>query len=165
MSTATSPGSRLVLGLRRLEPEVVRVDPVPAPLLFPRAIHLDNLHAECLASWARQVRDAVEPSLVIDAAGRVAAVSSSAAALLSVDTVAAIGARLLDLLVLVDFTESGVPLLDPEMSAPPLRALRSGRLTRALVRLRLPLGSLATYDMVGVPLAHGAGAVAFLTEV
>jgi hypothetical protein len=165
MSTATAPGSRLVLGLRRLEPEVARVDPPPAPLHFPRSVHLDNLPAECLASWARQVRDAVEPSLVIDAAGRVAALSPSAAVLLCVDPVAALGERLLDLLVLVDFTETGVPLLDPEMHAPPLRALRSGRLTRALVRLRLPLGSLATYDMVGVPLAHGAGAVAFLTEV
>lgn len=169
MSTATAQGSRLVLGLRRLTPEValdiVPADPVPAPLHFPRTEQVDSRPAECLASWARQVRDAVEPSFVIDADARVAAMSPGAGALLGLNPVAAVGSRLLDLLVLVDFTETGVPLRDPEMSAPPLRALRSGRLTRALVRLRLPLGSLPTYDVVGIPLAHGAGAVAFLTEV
>lgn len=166
MSTATA-GSRLVLGLHRLAD-------LPQQ---PQALHLDAAHlnghsnghsapaAEHLASWARQVREAVEPSLVVDADGRIAAVSPGAAVLLGVDPAACTGVRLLDLVVMVDFTQTGVPLVDAEMSAPPLRALRSGRMSRGLVRLRLPRGTMPTYDVVGVPLAHGAGALAFFTEV
>ena len=174
MSTATV-GSRLVLGLHRLE-QVVPVDAPAAPRPLPRTMpsaadrlssngSVDARATECLASWAIQVRDAVEPSLVVDADGRVAAVSAGAGVLLGIDVSTCVGARLLDLVVLVDFTETGVPLLDPEMSAPPLRALRSGRMSRGLMRLRLPRGGMPTYDVVGVPLAHGAGALAFLTEV
>lgn len=179
MSTATV-GSRLVLGLHRLEtlrlapsrvedPSPVETAPqvevlAPVEALAP-VVAIDGRAAECLASWARQVRDAVEPALVVDADGRIAALSAGAGVLLGVDPRTCAGARLLDLVVMVDFTETGVPLLDPEMSAPPLRALRSGRMSRGLVRLRLPLGSMPTYDVVGVPLAHGAGALGFLTEV
>jgi hypothetical protein len=157
MSTA-AVGSRLVLGLHRLEP--LHLAPSPAP-----DGPVDSRAAACLASWAIQVRDAVEPSLVLDADGRVAAMSAGAGVLLGVDVSSCAGARLLDLVVLCDFTETGVPLVDPEMSAPPLRALRSGRMSRGLMRLRLPRGTMPTYDVVGVPLAHGAGVVAFLTEV
>ena len=152
MSTATA-GSRLVLGLHRLD--TLHVAPAQR----------DDRAAECLALWTQQVRDAVEPALVLDADGRVTAMSAGAGALLGVDPSTCVGTRLLELIVLVDFTETGVPLVDAEMSAPPLRALRSGRMSRGLMRLRLPLGTMPTFDVVGVPLAHGAGALGFLTEV
>ena len=125
----------------------------------------DDRAAECLRSWKRQIREAAEAAFVLDADGRVVAMSRGAGALLSVDTTTCVGTRLLELVVLVDFTESGVALLDAQMTVPPLRALRSGRMSRGLVRLRLPEGTMPTYDVVGVPLAHGAGALAFLSEV
>lgn len=152
MSAATA-GSRLVLGLRRLEP------------LHLAPAQRDDREAECLASWSRQIREADEPSFVVDRNGRVAAMSAGAGPLLGVDPGTCVGTHVLDLLVLIDFTQTGVALLDAEMTVPPLRALRSGRMSRGLVRLRLPEGTMPTYDVVGVPLAHSAGALAFLTEV
>ena len=129
--------------------------PLPAP---PRVLHLDDR-----ADWADQVRSAEEACLLVDGAGRVTALSRAAALLLQTDPVACTGVRLLDLLTVVDFTETGVPLADPLPAVPPLRSLASGRLTRGLVRVRLPRGTTPTLDVVGVPVTGGA--LAFLSEV
>ena len=126
------------------------------PLPGPRVVHLD-------APWLTQVRTADEACLLLDGAGRVVAMSDAAGAVLAVDPRACVGACLADLLVVIDFTETGVPLPDTRAALPPLRSLSSGRLTRGLVRLRLPLGTTPTLDVVGVPVSGGA--LGFLSEV
>lgn len=138
----------LVLPLRRLE---------PPPLA--RTLHLDPPAA--LEAWTARVREADEACLLVDAAGRVAAMSDSCSAALGFAKGATTGALLLDLVTMVDFTTAGVPVEDPEVQAPPLRALSSGRLTRGLVRLRAG-ATTRTYDVVGVPLAGGVGALGFV---
>lgn len=145
----------LVLPLRALEPE-----PEPEPV--SRTLHLDG--SPLLDDWAARVRDAAEAMLLIDAAGRLVALSTAAGDLLGLDPAAAAGALLLDLVEVVDFTAAAVPVPDPDIQLPPLRAVLTGRLNRGLVRLRS--GAAArSYDVVGIPLAESAGAVAFLAPV
>jgi hypothetical protein len=142
----------LVLPLRKLEPE-----PEPAPVA--RTLHLDP--TPLLDDWATRVREAAEAMLLLDASGRLVAVSTSAGELLGLDTATASGAMLLDLVEVVDFTAAAVPVPDPDIQLAPLRALVTGRLHRGLVRLRTSFG-LRSYDVVGIPLADSAGAVAFV---
>jgi hypothetical protein len=141
-----------------------RIDGGPAPRI-PRLLDLDDPTDTGLAAWVVRIREASEACLVIDRTGRVAAMSGCGGQLLSVDPVAAVGVLLLDLVVLVDFTSTGIPIADPDLQLPPLRALKSGGMARGLVRLRRPHGGLGTYDIVGVPLTGRVGALAFLVEV
>ncbi|MGB8652541.1 MAG: hypothetical protein WCD35_17975 [Mycobacteriales bacterium] len=150
MTAAEVQGARLVLPLRQL---------------VPRTLHLDQPVGTSLAGWVAAVRSTSEACLVLDANGRVAAMSHACGKVLDVDPVQAVGSLLVDLVLMVDFSVAGVPLTDPEHQCPPLRALRTGGMARALVRLRLGPGRLVTYDAVGVPLAGGAGALGFLVEV
>ena len=126
------------------------------PLPGRRVLDLD-------APWLAQVRTADEACLLLDEQGRLSAMSDAAARLLAVDPRGCLGARLADLLVVIDFTETGVPMADPVAALPPLRSLSTGRLTRGLVRVRLPLGATPTLDVVGVPVRGGA--LGFLNEV
>ncbi len=169
-------GARLVLPLRRLEqaPQLPTVPAQPAPEQAPtpsagpvvsRLLHLDHRPAVDLARWVAQFRISDEACLVLDSAGRVVAMSGECGVLMELQPEGCVGALLLDLVYLVDFTQTGLPLLDAERSTPPLRALRSQRLARGLVRLRLPLAGPATFDVVGVPLASGAGALGFFSRV
>ena len=161
----SAQGARDTQGSQLVMPLKVLAQPAAGPRLVPRLLQLDEPDDAGLAAWVTRVREANETCLVVDAEGRVAAISAACGRLLDVDPVRGIGVRLLDLCVLVDFTEGAVPLPDPEQAAPPLRALRSGRLARGLVRLRDHEGGLSTYDVVGVPLAGGVGAVGFVSEV
>ena len=140
----------LVLPLRRL---------VPPPPPLARTLHLDPPAA--LDAWRARVRDADEACLLVDASGRVAAMSRSCSAALGFAPGATTGALLVDLVTMVDFTRAGLPVDDPEVQAPPLRSLASGRLTRGLVRLREGTAT-RTYDVVGVPLSGGVGALGFV---
>lgn len=151
-------GARLLMSLRRLE------NPVDRPVV-PRLLNLEPPLDAGLAAWAVQVRSASEACLLVDDQGRVAAMSIGCGLLLDAEPVRTVGSVLLDLIALVDFSAAAVPLHDPELQLPPLRALRSGGMARGLVRRRRSHGGLATYDVVGVPLAGGAGALAFLTEI
>ena len=143
----------LVLPLRKLEPE-------PAPV--QRTLHLDP--TPLLDDWSARVRDAAEAMLLLDAAGRLAAISASAGELLGLDPSAAVGAMLLDLVEVVDFSAGAVPVPDPDIQLAPLRALVTGRLHRGLVRLRTARGQ-RSFDVVGIPLADSAGAVAFVAPL
>ena len=144
-----------MLPLRRLEPH-------PEPARVARTLHLDG--APLLDAWALRVREAAEAMLLVDATGRVVALSVAAGRLLLLDPAASAGARLLDLVQVVDFTAAAVPVPDPEVQLPPLRAIVTGRLNRGLVRLRSG-HVLRSYDVVGVPLSEAAGAIAFLAGV
>ena len=145
----------LVLPLRRLEP-------VPEQPPVPRTLHLDG--TPLLDDWATRVRAAAEAMLLVDAGGRRLAVSDSCAVLRGLDGDAAAGAMLLDVVEVVDFTAAAVPVPDPDLQLAPLRALVTGRLGRSLVRLRTGT-STRSYDVVGIPLSDGAGAVGFLAAV
>jgi len=132
--------------------------------LQPRPAPDDELSVGVVA-WTQRITEAQETALLINGRGRVVAISTGAALALSLDAANAIGKPLLELLTLVDFSATGVPVEDPDVQLPPLKALRSQSMARGLVRLRLQGGVLATYDCVGVPLAGGDGALAFFAEV
>ncbi len=176
---AVASGPRLVIPLRLLAPattaeprpgETTKAEPTKAPPTagpppVARLLHLDERPDSGMAGWVEQVRASAEACLAINSAGRVVALSASCGDLLELQPDGAVGALLLDLVYMVDFTHTGLPLADAERSTPPLRALRSGRLARGLVRLRLPMAGTSTFDVVGVPLADGVGALGFLTRV
>jgi hypothetical protein len=125
----------------------------------------DDVLTGGIASWAERVTEAQETALLLNERGRVVAISTGAALALNLDVTTCLGKALLDLVVVVDFSATGVPVDDPDVQLPPLKALRSQTMARGLVRLRLGRGVLTTYDCVGVPLAGGAGALAFFAEV
>ena len=132
--------------------------------LHPRPA-ADDVLAHGVEAWSRRITEAQETAVLLNDRGRVLAMSTGAALALGLDAAQAIGRPLRELLVLVDFSATGVPVEDPEVQLPPLKALRSGSMARGLVRLRLPGDVLVTYDCVGVPLAGGAGALAFFAAV
>jgi len=118
-----------------------------------------------VAAWAPRIREAEEACLLIDEHGRLVALSTGCALALTIDPVSGVGKNLIELVTMVDFTATGLPVEDPEVQLPPLKALRTNSLARGLVRLRLGKSVTVTYDVVGVPLAGGVGALAFFTEV
>ena len=134
---------------------VLPLVPLPAQA---RVLRLDDR-----LPWAEQVATADEACLLLDTAGRVVAMSVAAAAVLAVDPRPCGGARGADLPRVIDFTVWGSRGPDAASVLPPLRSLATGRLTRGLVRLRLPVGTTPTLDLVGVPVTDGA--LAFLCEV
>lgn len=117
-----------------------------------------------LARWVAPVRLAAESVLVLDASGRVLAVSPAAVALLRLSE--PVGARLADLLTVVDPSASALPQPDAADHLPCLRVLHGQRpFARALVRLRTSPGpdGLLTLDAVGI--AVEGGGLAFFSEV
>ena len=125
----------------------------------------DDLLVGSVAAWSDRVTQAQETVLLLNERGRVVAISTGAALALNLDTTTCLGKSLLDLVVVVDFSATGVPVDDPDVQLPPLKAMRSQTMARGLVRLRLGRGILMTYDCVGVPLAGTSGALAFFAEV
>ncbi|MCU1622314.1 MAG: hypothetical protein JWL79_1159 [Frankiales bacterium] len=152
----------LLLPLRRLSSEPSRPAVAAQPEPVRRTLHLDG--APLLDDWAARVRTAAEAMLLVDASGRLIALSASGGELLGLDPAAVAGAMLLDLVEVVDFSASAVPVEDPDVQLAPLRAVVTRRLHRGLVRLRAGVG-LRSYDVVGVPLSDGAGAVGFFVAV
>ena len=122
-------------------------------------------YAGSVGEWSKRITEAQETCLLLDGRGRVVTLSVGCALMLNVSTAAAVGRPLRDLVVLVDFTATGLPVEDPEVHLPPLKALRSCAMARGLVRLRLAADVVATYDVIGVPLAGGVGALGFFAEV
>lgn len=176
MSEPVLQGPSLVLPLMRLAPPpseaptepaaaTAATSPAPVPRVVPRLLHLDDPTDAGLAAWAGRVRESAESCLLVDEDGRVVAMSRGCGGLLGADPARSAGSLLLDLLHLVDFSATALPLADPSHQVPPLRVLRSGGLARALVRVRRAEGVLSTYDVVAVSLAGRAGALAFFVEV
>ena len=136
------------------------------PLLaLPRESAEDGLYGGSVAAWAKRVTEAQENCLLVDDRGRVQALSRGCTLLLDAGSGDALGRPLRELVSLVDFSAAGVPVEDPENHLPPLKSLRSGTMARGLVRLRLAADVVTTYDVVGVPLDGGVGALAFFGEV
>jgi hypothetical protein len=137
---------------------------LPLLQLQPRTA-ADDTTSVGVGAWTRRITEAQETALLLNNRGRVVAISTGAALALNLDAATAVGKPLMELLTLIDFSATGVPVEDPDVQLPPLKALRSQSMARGLVRLRLRGGVLATYDCVGVPLAGGDGALAFFAEV
>lgn len=169
VTTGSRAGGQLVLPLRRLDPE-----PAPGPrsrvlsgarhLVRELEIDLDAAPPSALVHWAATVRGADEACLLLDATGRVVALSAATAALLAVERGAAVGWPLVELVTALDFTAAAAPQADLERTLPPLRALRGGH-GRGLLRLRRADGGLSTYDVVSVPIHGAAGSLSFLLGV
>jgi len=149
-------GSRLVLPLRRLEPD-------PAPPV-PRTLDLDVHGSGPISVWHAAVMASAEACLLLDRDARVVAASGAVGAVLGTTAASAVGARFVDLVTAVDFTTGALPDAELERSMPPLRALATGGLARGLLRLRSVAG-LVTYDVIAVPLAGQSGALAFFLAV
>ncbi|MGH3738610.1 MAG: hypothetical protein ACRDT6_23850 [Micromonosporaceae bacterium] len=121
--------------------------------------------SESLSRWTGAVTEATEPCAVLDSDGVIVASSRACAALLGAPggPDGWLGRGLLDVLELVDLTAAGEPLAAWEAERiPPLLALSSGALARAVMRIRV--GSLTrTLDLVSTPLRDGTAVVGSLT--
>lgn len=137
-----------------------------APVAPPspwRTLRMDTMAGA--ARWAGTVRASNECCLLLDAEGRVVALSPWAATLLDLHPGTATGALLSDLLSFVDFSLAALSTPETAVDTPPLRALRTGGLARGLVRRRRANGELTTYDVIAVALDGRAGALAFVVEL
>ena len=115
-----------------------------------------------LAPWRSAVEQAAEPCLLVDAGGRLGAISGSAALLLATTPAAAAGLPLDRLLIVIDFTSQGLPATELAAALPVLRSVTHQVLTRGLFRVRGAAGQALTFDMIATPLVGGVGALAFL---
>jgi hypothetical protein len=130
-----------------LIPLVKRPSPELAPL------------RETLRAWVTVVTTSADPCIVLDAGGRVAGLSASAAALVAELPIDIVGRRLVgDVFALVDFSSAAEPMGD-ESLVPPTQAISSGVLSRGLVRLRRIDGVTLTLDAIATPLHANDGAV------
>lgn len=133
------------------------------------------VEAEFLSSverWTSTVMAAAEPCLIINNEGTIAALSPACGELLGLGKpVEAIGQQLLTAIKLIDFTANASALeeLDAD-KIPPLLAVKSGRLTRGLMRV-VPErdASPVTVDAISTPLLDGEervlGALTFFSAV
>lgn len=137
---------------------------VTGPALTGQPIDLDAGRTDPVGRWVAVVRAAAEPCLLLDAAGRVLALSPAAAELLDTTPAAAQGRPVETVLALVDFTRRALPAGDPVTALPALRSVVHRVLARSLLRVRRADAAPVTFDMVSAPLV-GGGAVAFLLPV
>jgi PAS domain-containing protein len=143
---AKDPGGREAMSYL-LIPLVQRPSPELAPL------------KETLRAWVAVVATSHDPCIVLDSDGRVAGLSGSAAELVAEDANSVVGRRLVgDIFVLVDFSSAAEPMGDDAV-VPSIQAIRSGVLSRGLVRLRRGDGVTLTLDAIAAPLHGGDGVV------
>ncbi|MGC9667132.1 hypothetical protein ACNTMW_11320 [Planosporangium sp. 12N6] len=120
-----------------------------------------------LGRWAKAVAQAAESSLVINAEAVIVAVSPACEEMFDLGG-PAVGAHLLDVLRLLDFSSPGGALSQSEArKIPPLLALDSGRLARGLLRVECHQGP-CTVDAIATPLREGsvlAGSLTFFCPV
>lgn len=136
----------------------------------PQVLHEDVEGTGSLRRWSAVLRQAAEPSLVIDARETIIGVSISCCELLGLgDPAAAAGRSLLDEVRLIDFTANQGELSEPEMAnIPPLLAITSGRLARGLLRVLRPGQLPCTVDAISTPLRDSdevVGSLTFFAEV
>jgi hypothetical protein len=114
--------------------------------------------------WEYTVRHAHEACLVLDVNANVVAASAGCDELFSVDPADAVGRRLVDVLRLLDFNAVAGKLPEREVDKiPPMVAISTASLARALLRISGADGSADTVDAVSVPLRDGDRVVGSLT--
>lgn len=143
---------------------VTRLAPSAAPAVHPT---LDE--ADPLTHWVRVARAALESCLVLDATGRVAAMSPMASEMLG-GVRGAEGRALVDeVLSLVDFSDGANPANAAARRIPPLIAALENQLSRGIMRVRLDDGRRVMLDAVSTPLhdraARVVGSLSFLSAV
>jgi PAS domain-containing protein len=130
-----------------LIPLVQRPSPELAPL------------RETLRAWVSVVATSADACLVLDRDGRVAGLSTSAAALVNEEPAGVVGRRLVgDVFVIIDFSSAAEPVGDHAI-VPPTQALHSGVLSRGLMRLRRGDGVTVTIDAIAAPLHAADGSL------
>jgi PAS domain-containing protein len=124
---------------------------------------------EELRAWVSVVALCADACLVLDADGRVVALSPATATLVGTEPADAVGRMLVgDVLALVDFSSAAEPLRDVG-AIPPVSAATAGVPCHGLMRLRRPDGPTVTLDTISTPL-HGAegqrlGSLSFFARV
>lgn len=148
---------------------VLRLTPLPSPddtadASAPRLVPLRAVDDPAateppaeLRRWSEAMAETTDGCLLLDRAGRLVAVSPSAADVLGLGA-DAVGQPLLDRVTLIDF-EAGAE--QPEYAAriPPLAALRGGGMARSLIRLRRGDGEAITLEAQSTPVHDSAGDV------
>jgi PAS domain-containing protein len=119
--------------------------------------------ADPMKRWADAVVDAVEPCVVIDAAGQVVAMSPSCQRMFGLAE-PPVGQPLHGgVLHLVDFSDERGALTDNEVGKiPPLLSLRSGRLARGLIRATCA-DTACTLDAIATPIGEQGAVIGSLT--
>ena len=124
---------------------------------------------DALGHWVAVARAALESCLVLDAHGRVAAMSPTARDLLG--GVQGVEGRALvdEVLALVDFSDGAQPANAAARRIPPLISALENQLSRGIMRVRLDDGRRLMLDAVSTPL-HDAkrnviGSLSFLSAV
>jgi hypothetical protein len=122
-----------------------------------------------LTHWVRVARAALESCVVLDATGRVAAMSPTACEMLG-GVRGAEGRALVDeVLALVDFSDGAQPANAAARRIPPLIAAMENQLSRGIMRVRLDDGRRVMLDAVSTPLhdhtARVVGSLSFLSAV
>jgi PAS domain-containing protein len=114
---------------------------------------------ETLRAWVSVVATSPDACLVLDREGRVAGLSTSAAALVGEQAVDVVGRRLVgDVFLIIDFSSAAEPVGDHAL-VPATQALQADVLSRGLVRLRRNDGVTVTVDCVAAPLHAADGSV------
>jgi PAS domain-containing protein len=115
--------------------------------------------------WGAAVEVAGEPCLLVDAAGKVVAVSPGCQELFGLDPAQVLRRRLVDgVLRLLDFTAVAAELPAREAEKiPPLVAIASGGLARGLLKVPDEAGTPRTVDAVSAPLRDGPLVVGSIT--
>ncbi len=152
----------------RRAPEAVPAASVDEATTEAPAVDSTDPTDDPLGHWVRAVAAAVEPCLVIDAAGMIVAMSPSCVELLSLAE-SPVGADLRSgPLRLVDFSADGGKLNDTEVGkVPPILAVSSGRLARGLIRVRCG-DATVTLDAIATPIGLTgavAGSLTFFSPV
>jgi hypothetical protein len=124
---------------------------------------------DALGQWANVVSGSLDACLVLDDVCRVVAISSTAAAHMGEPAHAMLGRFLLEVIQIVDFTETAGPGEAYKRSIAPVAAVRDDHLHRGLLRLRQADGQRVTLDAVAAPIRgpHGrvAGSITFFASL
>ncbi|MHB2021904.1 MAG: PAS domain-containing protein [Mycobacteriales bacterium] len=126
-----------------------------APLQVVRAEQARFLSP--LVRWGQAVEAAEDACLLLDASGRIVAVSAAAMALLGCPREQSLGNRLLDSVAFLDF-DTGEPAPSYASRVPPLLALSANSLARAIVRVKTAVGT-RTLDVISTPLHASNGSL------
>lgn len=151
----------------RLDISLASVELVAGPTPALRVVHSAP---ERVTDWYHVVASAAEPCLLLDSDGLIGAVSAAFLRLFGFSMPEEVLGRGLldDLLDFVDFSAAPARLETAELGRiPPLQSLRSGGLSRGLVRVRVD-GAATTVDAVTIPIrADGQvrGSLTFFAEV
>ena len=154
------------MGGTRVTKLIMRLAPLPeadaAPAQSRHVVDLGSsgrapIGSTPLSHWLTSINAANDPCALLDAAGRVLAMSPAAITLLGCADGGAVGRSLLDVVDVVDF-DSGTSSPDYAARIAPIAVLsNAGGLMRSLLRVRNRDGVRVTVDAAAAPLHDARG--------